>query len=217
MLYIGYVTILLMFSLWGLLPVLPMMAAFHFIMVRKDRKSGMKSPVPHILATYLFCLAILAVLSITSVPDLFRISFEPDINLVPLADLSEGLLHGLSNILLFLPVGFLLPMLWKKFDKWHMAFLCGFFFSLSIELSQLFNNRITDIDDLLYNAAGTIIGYFIFTSIKKRFPKISALAIGHESHWKREPYACFCFAWVSMLFFHHFISGWLIAGAPSIH
>lgn len=217
MLYVNYITILLMFSLWELLPVLPMMAAFHFLMVRKDRKAGAKTAVPHILAVYLFCLAILSVLSLTGVPDVFRISFEPIINLVPFKDLSEGLLHDLSNILLFLPAGFLLPMLWKKFGKWHMTLLCGLFFSLSIELSQLFNNRITDIDDLLLNTAGTVAGYFIFSSIRKRFPKISAFAIGHAGHWKWEPYACFCFAWVSMLFFHHFIAGLLITGAPSVH
>ncbi|MCL1895101.1 MAG: VanZ family protein [Clostridiales bacterium] len=216
MLYLGYITILLKFALWELLPVLPMMALFHFIMVRKDKKGNVKTAARHILAVYLFCLAVLAVLSITSVPDVFRLSFEPTINLAPFSDFPEGLLHDLSNILLFLPVGFLLPMLWKKFDKWQTALLCGFFFSLSIEVSQLFNSRITDIDDLLLNTAGAIIGYFIFKFVKKRAPGISAFAIGHANHWKWEPYACFCFAWITLLFFHHFISGWLITGAPAI-
>jgi len=213
-LFLGYIAMLLRKSIWGLLPVLPMMAVFHFVMIKKDLKNNVKPAIPHILAVYLFCIAILAVLSITSVPDVFRISFDPIINLVPLAGISASYLQYASNILLFLPVGFLLPMLWKKFEKWRLTFFCGFFFSLSIEIIQLFNNRITDVDDLIMNTAGTMIGYLIFLSIKKRFPKISVFAIGHENHWRWEPYFCFCFAWASMLFFVHFITRAVISGAP---
>lgn len=45
--------------------------------------------------------------------------------------------------------------------------------SLSIELSQLFNNRKTDIDDIILNVAGAIIGYIVYRLVAKLFPKIS--------------------------------------------
>ena len=42
-----------------------------------------------------------------------------------------------------------------------------------IELSQLFNNRKTDIDDIILNVAGAIIGYIVYKLVAKLFPKIS--------------------------------------------
>ena len=40
--------------------------------------------------------------------------------------------------------------------------LYGFCFSLLIEISQLCNHRRTDVDDLIMNTLGTILGYLLF-------------------------------------------------------
>ena len=71
----------------------------------------------------------------------------------------------LGNIGMFIPVGLLIPIIWKVNDK--TVILVGFFISLSIELSQLFLNRGTDIDDLIFNTLGTIIGLLIYKIISK--------------------------------------------------
>lgn len=61
----------------------------------------------------------------------------------------------------------------EKFDSFKRILLVNLGISLSIELSQLFNNRKTDIDDIILNVAGAIIGYIVYRLVAKLFPKIS--------------------------------------------
>jgi glycopeptide antibiotics resistance protein len=74
----------------------------------------------------------------------------------------------LGNILAFLPMGLLLPVVWPRFGRLWKAVLFGMLFSVGIELSQLlFTNlgvmsRMTDIDDVILNTAGALTGYGVF-------------------------------------------------------
>ena len=77
----------------------------------------------------------------------------------------------LLNILMCVPLGFLLPLIWKKYRNILKTTLFGFCFSLLIELSQLITTRATDIDDLVANTFGTIIGYIIWIIFSKIFFK----------------------------------------------
>jgi len=77
----------------------------------------------------------------------------------------------LLNIVLFMPLGFLLPTIWPQFRKMKNTVCAGFFFSLAIELNQLLNNRITDIDDVFTNTLGAIIGYVLYTALFKMILK----------------------------------------------
>ena len=70
-----------------------------------------------------------------------------------------------------IPLGFLLPFIWKSYRKlWKTIFL-GAGFSLLIEISQLITSRATDIDDLIANTIGAVVGYFIWLVFKKIFKK----------------------------------------------
>ena len=67
----------------------------------------------------------------------------------------------LLNIAMFCPLGFLLPLLGKKFRKWYVTIPTGFGASLAIELLQLAMGRgICDVDDLFCNSLGAAMGYF---------------------------------------------------------
>ena len=67
----------------------------------------------------------------------------------------------LLNVAMFVPLGFLLPLLGKKFRKWYLTIPAGFCVSLAIELFQLAIGRgICDVDDLFCNALGGMIGFF---------------------------------------------------------
>ena len=67
----------------------------------------------------------------------------------------------LLNVAMFGPLGFLLPLLGKKFRKWYVTIPAGFATSLAIELFQLaFGRGICDVDDLFCNTLGAVIGYF---------------------------------------------------------
>ena len=68
-------------------------------------------------------------------------------------------LNIFGNVLAFMPFGFLLPLIWKNFRNAKKVVLMGFLMSLAIEICQLFNIRTTDIDDLLMNTLGTLVGY----------------------------------------------------------
>lgn len=73
-----------------------------------------------------------------------------------------------GNILLLMPLGFLAPIIWDTYKKIKNTILLGLTISVSIELSQLIESlfsewaRITDIDDVICNVLGSIIGYFIY-------------------------------------------------------
>ncbi|MGY2613540.1 VanZ family protein [Bacillus pretiosus] len=73
-----------------------------------------------------------------------------------------------GNILLLMPLGFLAPIIWDKFKKIKNTILLGLAISISIELLQLIESlfsswiRITDIDDVIRNVIGSIVGYFIY-------------------------------------------------------
>lgn len=72
----------------------------------------------------------------------------------------------LLNIAMFVPLGFLLPLLGKKFRNWYLTIPVGFGVSLAIELFQLAAGRgICDVDDLFCNALGAAMGCFCIMSI----------------------------------------------------
>ena len=75
------------------------------------------------------------------------------------------------NVVLFVPLGLFLPILYKWFDKiWKIA-LAGFLISLSVEIVQMFGCGSTDINDLITNTIGTCLGYFVFLLLNRIISK----------------------------------------------
>lgn len=75
----------------------------------------------------------------------------------------------IGNVLAFAPLGFLLPMLNKKYRKFIIMLLISCLFSLSIELIQLsFKVGSFDVDDIFLNTIGGVIGYLAFSLIYKK-------------------------------------------------
>lgn len=93
--------------------------------------------------------------------------FKPSLNLVPFG--SFDFLTGFLNVVMFLPLGFLLPLIWKNYRSLGKIALAGLLFSLAIELSQLTNNRTVDINDLITNTLGAVFGGLIYTAYMKLF------------------------------------------------
>ena len=78
--------------------------------------------------------------------------------------LNNVLLRNLIlNIMLFIPLGFLLPLYSDKLKKMYIVVLIGLLATLTIEFTQHFNDYGTfEIDDALNNTIGTLLGYCIF-------------------------------------------------------
>ena len=74
----------------------------------------------------------------------------------------------IGNILLLFPFGLLLPLLFQSMRKWYMVFIVGFFTTVLIETLQLglrimgMGARSFDVDDIILNTLGVILGYLIY-------------------------------------------------------
>ncbi|MFT8323049.1 MAG: VanZ family protein [Bacillus sp. (in: firmicutes)] len=79
------------------------------------------------------------------------------------------MLYAIGNILMFVPFGFLFPAIYKRRFKMIVTILVAALSSLTIELTQyLFTiDRAADIDDLIMNVFGALVGYILFRITKK--------------------------------------------------
>lgn len=65
-----------------------------------------------------------------------------------------------GNVVVFMPLGFLLPLMSDELQKFSAVFLNVFTFVLGIEVFQLFSAfGAFDVDDILLNCVGASIGY----------------------------------------------------------
>lgn len=68
-----------------------------------------------------------------------------------------------GNIFAFSPFGYLLPFVRKRKTGFFTVLFCTFCFSLTIESMQLvFKLGVFDVDDLLLNTVGGILGYAMY-------------------------------------------------------
>lgn len=114
----------------------------------------------------LFALYLAAVFSVTGIPRFgSAMVIDLSVNLVPLVDILNSppdyIRNSVLNILLFVPAGIFLPLLWKEFQTWKKTAAFGFGMSLGIEILQIFTFRLTDVDDLIMNTLGCAAGFFI--------------------------------------------------------
>lgn len=94
------------------------------------------------------------------------------INLIPvvhLFDVYDGWqINIIGNITMFIPVGFVWPFCFKKLDTLGKTVLACAGFPLFIEITQLpFYDRCSDIDDIILNTTGILIGALIYFGIKR--------------------------------------------------
>ena len=68
---------------------------------------------------------------------------------------------------MFVPVGIVFPIVYKNLNTHIKVIVAGVGFSLIIEILQLpFYDRVSDIDDLILNSSGYILGYFSYLLVK---------------------------------------------------
>lgn len=76
----------------------------------------------------------------------------------------------LGPILIFIPMGLILPLASDKTKKFWVIFLIGLFFSIGIEMLQYFTKTgITSVDDLILNLIGVALGYLSYLILKEVF------------------------------------------------
>lgn len=72
-----------------------------------------------------------------------------------------------GNIIGFIPLGFLVPLIFRKLNTFWKVILIVFSTSFIFELAQLiFKLGIFDVDDLILNTLGGVLGYIMFKLLK---------------------------------------------------
>lgn len=141
-------------------------------------KRGKKTNPRHEKGVFFFWIFCAALASQTIFPDLLSqpVFMWPNadslINLsifrvfpMTLEDLKNGsyssfMINFLGNIAIFVPMGFLPPLLWR-ISGLKTVGIC-FSVSLTIEILQLFLPRTTDIDDIWLNTLGGFLGVLLY-------------------------------------------------------
>lgn len=173
-----------------LLPNVPIVVLICCIMAVILRKKRYKFSFLYELGVGLFMLYCVALFSETiSIQSIIcsitsgNIRIDDNINIIPFYGILQVIQSGelpyivlniLGNILMFLPMGFFLPLLWKRLSNVKVVIFFGILISALIEISQLYICRGTDIDDLILNTVGTFMGYLSYRLINKLFPRFTS-------------------------------------------
>lgn len=151
------------------------------------------TPLGILILNSLFFFYIVAILAVTLFPipiedrsDYINAGIELNNNFIPLSSIYEivsdrpfyVILRQIGgNLILLLPLGFFVPLLWKNRRTFWKAFQVGLLTTLSIESLQLFISyllgytyKIFDVDDLILNSLGFILGLILFKTYQKLIP-----------------------------------------------
>ena len=163
-----------------------------YLLIRRPWKRWSKREAA--IAVFVLFIAALLVLTLEgkyALPDeMFarageRLKSGEGINIVPFRSIVSYFRHYgpdlflvnfLGNIIMFMPWGFGLVLLWKRNQKVWVVMVYSLAFTMFIEVSQLFVERSVDVDDLILNFAGSCLGAVLYFVLRKKFPRLSEFA-----------------------------------------
>lgn len=92
----------------------------------------------------------------------------------------SGIFHTfinvIGNMIVFMPLTFLLAIIYKKLECFYKLFIISLASSLFIEAVQFFVGRAVDIDDVILNVTGGMLGYLLFRLCKRMNFKITKIS-----------------------------------------
>ena len=89
-----------------------------------------------------------------------------------------GMVNLIGNVIPFIPIGLLTPLVFRSVS-WRKALVLGIFTGLTFEvLEAIFRVGIFDVDDIILNASGVMVGYAAFAMVKPRPTSVHASASG---------------------------------------
>ena len=178
--------------IWELCKVILVALPFYLLIRKPWRKWSKREAVLAIFVLFMAGLLVLTVgppyRQIYGGPGgtVSRIRRGEGINLVPFRSINgyfEHYIRGyfevnfVGNILMFMPWGFGLVLLWKRQQRFFSIILCALGLTIFIETVQLFIGRSVDVDDIILNFLGSCLGAAFYFLLRKLFPKIRKLAL----------------------------------------
>ncbi len=148
---------------------LPMVPVFvlYFLWLKK---LGRTQSFLHTAAVFVFGYYLFGLLTVTGIGFTSTMTFRPNISWTPFIGMITGPIDTILNIILFVPLGFFLPLLYKKYHHMKTVALTGFLFSLAVEIVQMFGWGSSDINDLMTNTAGACIGFLVYCLLSRILP-----------------------------------------------
>lgn len=170
---------------FGEVPVLPVAVPFGIVvfaaqlivLLRGHRFTWPRAAIAAAIAIYASGIFANTVFPIFLDPTPSGEPWSPALALIPFHDYE--LEDALTNVVVFLPLGILIPLLMRRPFGWKVL-LTAAAVSLTIELVQLFTQKpfsgghVADINDLIWNTLGGVIGYAI-SVVLTRVPILSRL------------------------------------------
>lgn len=157
----GYIALFFIFITATAILYLPL-----FFILKKKGMWFIRS-LSYLLCFWSLFLIIFSTIIIFNLP----FDFKPEryiLNLQPLEWLNDRNIKQtimkeiIPNIMIFIPLGIFIPIVFKRMRKIYMTALVAFVITFGIEFFQYFIGRVSDIDDLFENLLGGVIGYGIF-------------------------------------------------------
>ena len=166
---VSYITMEIWAGIWILVKLLPMsLIIYAFVMIIElgiefIQKKKIKIRIFNWLCQFLWILIIVSILKITGIiGGSFGIS-SPFDSYISFKLFEDGFNAAtILNICLFIPYGFLPVFIFDKIHKhWWNGIILGAVFSICIEFLQTFIGRFAQLDDVIMNTAGTLLGFLI--------------------------------------------------------
>ena len=171
--------------------LIPILFLYHIFIFHNIKKTA---------AYILFSLYLAAICFLVGFPNIAGMRIVLSHNFIPLRGMLTDITNSYLNVLLFIPLGIFVPCLWPEYRSMMKTVGLGLMTSLCIEILQIFTFRATDINDVITNVAGTMIGYLIGKLIINRFPQLNWLGCK-----ERELYLLYATVVVVMFFSQPFI------------
>ena len=133
------------------------------------KKLGRTQSFLHTAAVFVFGYYLFGLLPVTGIGFTSTMTFRPNISWTPFIGMITGPIDTILNIILFVPLGFFLPLLYKKYHHMKTVALTGFLFSLAVEIVQLFGN---------FNPAVSMLWLKYFSLLFAHLPLWSRLRLG---------------------------------------
>ncbi|WP_339181242.1 VanZ family protein [Paenibacillus sp. FSL R5-0701] len=166
------------YSISSLIVLGPLFILFLLALMLHTRVSKTRYTVRHYVSMLAFAIYMLGVMHFVFFPIDVNIGIYANqtpwyqsIQWIPL--LTADAPSFLLNIVLFMPLGFMLPFLKPWIHSMRTAALAGLALSILIEITQLMlrvslgNARSTDLNDIIANTTGSVLGYVILNLFTK--------------------------------------------------
>ena len=153
-------------SMSGYLFMIPVLVLYFLWL----KKSGKVQSLLHTVAVFVFGYYLFGLLTVTGIGFTSTMNFHPNISWTPFIGMITGPIDKILNVILFVPLGFFLPLLYKKYHNIKAIALTGLLLSLAVEFVQMFDWGSSDINDLMTNTAGACVGFWIYFLLSKILP-----------------------------------------------